>query len=260
MKKTMLLLAILLVACLAFSQQSPPPAGQGPTIVNGGITESWTHIAPGAGPNGVGGPGLGRHDLYDGNTGTPLGCETCHVPHTAPTYGTSFLWAWKNVPTNLTTYTTDTNPSGALVAPVARTANTRSMLCFTCHDGTSANANGITGNIVPQGAPYALLMTTGGSGSISSQHPVDALVPVNADYQAVTPVTTGLSTSPDSVSGTVGASPGLPVWGTDYRVECTSCHDQHNDWQTNNGTSGGIPFLRVANTNGVALCRQCHNQ
>ena len=261
MKRTMILLAILLVACFAFAQQSP--LGQGPTVLNGGVPESWVNIAPGAGPS-VLGPGLGRHDLYDGTTGSPLGCETCHLPHTAPTFGTSFLWAWKHVPTNLTTYTTDTNPSGALVTPVARSANTRSMLCFTCHDGTSASSNAITGNVVPQGAPYALIFTTGGTGSISNEHPVDALVPVNVDYQLVSPVTTGLSGSPDSVSAFIGPAtatqPGLPLWGTDYRVECTSCHDQHNDWQTNSGTSGGIPFLRIANTNGVQLCRNCHNQ
>ncbi len=258
MKKTMILVAILLVACFAFAQQSP--SGQGPTVVNGGIPESWINIAPGAGPNGTGGPGLGRHDLYDGNTGLPLGCESCHLPHTAPKYGTSFLWAWKTLPTNLTTYTTDTNPSGALVTPVARTANTRSMLCFTCHDGVSASANGITGNVVLQGAPFALVQATGGTGSISNEHPVDAIVPVNNDYQGVAPVTTGLSGSPDSVSGIIGTGPGLPLWGTDYRVECTSCHDQHNDYQVDAGPAGGVPFLRVANTNGVALCRQCHNQ
>src|SRR5271157_5382793 len=227
MKKIMLTLAILLVACFAFAQQNP--LGQGPTILNGGIPESWTNIAPGAGPS-VLGPGLGRHDLYDGSTGKPLGCESCHLPHTAPVYGGSFLWAWKTVPTNLTTYTTDTNPSGALVTPVGRSANTRSMLCFTCHDGTSASANAITGNVVLQGAPYALVFTT------------------------------SLSASPDSVSGIIGASPGLPLWGADYRVECTSCHDQHNDYTSDAGTAGGVPFLRVANTNGVALCRQCHNQ
>jgi len=256
MKKIMLTLAILLVACFAFSQQSPQ--GQGPTNLNGGIPESWINIAPGAGPS-VLGPGLGRHDLYDGVTSMPLGCESCHLPHTAPTYGSSFLWAWKVVPTNVTTYTTDTNPSGALIAPVGRSANTRSMLCLTCHDGTSASANFITGNVVPQGAPYALIFTTSGIGSISSQHPVDALVPINADYQAVVPVTTSLSASADSVSGTIGTD-NLPLWGTDYRVECTSCHDQHNDYTSNMGTAGGVPFLRVANTNGVALCRECHNQ
>jgi hypothetical protein len=264
MKKTMILVAIVLVACFAFAQKSP--SGQGSTILNGGIPESWINIAPGAGPNGVGGPGLGRHDLYDGNTGLPLGCESCHLPHTAPSYGTSFLWAWKTVPSNITTYTTDTNPSGALITPVGRTANTRSMLCFTCHDGASASSNGITGNVVLQGAPFALIQTVSGSGSISNEHPVDALVPVNPDYQGVTTVATSLSASADSVSAYIGATGGptgflgLPLWGTDYRVECTSCHDQHNDWTTNNGYSGGVPFLRVANTNGVQLCRACHNQ
>jgi len=233
--------------------------GQGASNLNGGIPESWTNIAPGAGPS-FGGPGLGRHDLYDGSTGTPLGCETCHLPHTAPAAtGASFLWAWKNMPTNVTTYVTETNPGGALVTPVGRTANTRSMLCLTCHDGTSASANAITGNVVLQGAPFAIVTTSGGVGSLGSEHPVDAIVPNNADYEQPSAVTSGLSASGDSVSATIGAD-SLPLWDASFKVECASCHDQHNDYTSNAGTAGGVPFLRVANTNGVALCRECHHQ
>jgi len=258
MKKIMLTLAILLVACFAFAQQNP--LGQGPTILNGGIPESWTNIAPGAGPNNNGGPGLGRHDLYDGSTGLPLGCESCHLPHTAPIYGTSFLWAWKNVPTSISTYTTDTNPSGAMGPVVGRAASTRSILCFTCHDGVMANANAITGNVVLQGAPYNLTPTaTGTTANISNEHPVDAIFPGpgDTDYQQPSPV--NILNSPDSISGVVGAN-NLPLWDPAMKVECTTCHDQHNDYQSDMGTAGGVPFLRVANTNGVVLCRECHNQ
>jgi len=259
MKNILVLLAIVLVACFAFAQQNP--LGQGPSNLNGGIPESWTNIAPGAGPSATG-PGLGRHDLYGYSTingaaaWVPMGCETCHLPHTAPTYGSSFLWAWKVVPNNVSTYTTDTNPSGSLNTPVGRMANGRSTLCLTCHDGTSASANNITGNVVLQGAPYALIMTGAGQ-NLGSQHPVDATVPANADYAAVTPVSGGLSASADSVTATIGVNHPLPLWGG-QNVECSSCHDQHNDYTNNTSYVGGIPFLRVANTNGVVLCRQCH--
>lgn len=254
MKKFMFLLAVVSLATFAAAQIT----GQGATVLNGGITENWSNIAPGAGPNNNGGPGLGRHALWSAG-GNALGCETCHLPHTAPVYGSSFLWAWKTTPTNVTTYITDTNVGGALVTPTGRTANTRSMLCLTCHDATSASSNGITASIAQAGLPFALLNTAGGTGSLGGQHPVDALVPVNSDYAPVVPVTATLSQSADSVSGQIGANM-LPLWGSDYRVECSSCHDQHNDYTADNGVNGGYPFLRVANTNGTTLCRECHNK
>lgn len=253
MKKTMLLLIILLTASLVFAQKSP--TGQGSTVLNGGIVEDWSNIAPGAGPNNLGGPGLGRHDLRNGTTGGALGCETCHLPHTAPTYGATFLWAWSNMPTSVTTYITETNPAATLGAPLARTnAATRSLLCLTCHDSTSANANGITGGVVLSGSPFPLMTSVGGVGSLSTQHPVNAVVPVGIDYQIV-----NVAAGPLSSSGNIGVD-ALPLWGATPTVQCTTCHDQHNDYQADAGSAGGVPFLRVANTNGTYLCRECHNQ
>lgn len=273
MKKLLFVMAILLVGTVAFAQSGTSgvsPSGQGATNFNGGmVTENWTGIAAGAGPNNLGGPGLGRHDLFNGST--PLGCETCHLPHTAPTYGSQFQWAWKVVPSNVTTYVTETNPSGALISPAGRTGNTRSMLCLTCHDGTSASSNNITSNNVATGAgmPWPLLNTAGGSGSLGSEHPVDALFPNSTEY--VQPVYVSgagsfTASQQDSIAGTVGAQ-SLPLWlatsagTTGPAVECASCHDPHNDYQ-NNATplQGGVGFLRVANTNGVQLCRECHNK
>ncbi len=260
MKKLLFVLAIVLIASVAFAQQSP--AGQGPSDLNGGLVESWNNLPAGATGNNLGGAGLGRHDLLDGTTRTPLGCETCHLPHTAPTFGKTFLWAWSTVPTSVTTYITATNPSGALLTPNTRTGNSRSMLCLTCHDGTSASANNITGNVVTNGSPYPLINTSGGTGSLGSQHPVDAIFPNNTEY--VQPVVLA-SLGAEESYGTAGVD-ALPLWSTTVgsvtgaAVECSTCHDPHNDYQSNQGTAGGVPFLRVANTNGVYLCRECHNQ
>jgi len=255
-KKLMLVLAMLLVASLALAQQNP--SGQGPTVLNGGILSAPSAGFAGAGPNNQGGPGLGRHDLQDSVTSQPLGCETCHLPHTAPKYGASFLWAWSNLPTSLPTYVTPTNPSGALVTPSGTSGNTRSMLCFSCHDGTSVSANGITAANVISGAglPYPLVTTSGGTSTqLQTEHPVDAIVPTTSDY--VQPAILG-ALGMYGTTATIGID-ALPLWDGAHHVECVTCHDVHNDYLANNGPMGGVPFLRVANTNGTYLCRECHN-
>jgi hypothetical protein len=250
-RKLMFVLAMLAIASFAFAQQSP--TGQGPTDLNGGLTSTPGGFVELPAVSDQGGAGLGRHDLQDANTLKPLGCETCHLPHTSPTYGKSFLWAWRNVPTSLPTYVTATNPSGALVTPTGISGNSRSMLCFSCHDGTSASANGITAAVTFNGAPYPLLNTSGGvSNGLQTEHPVDALVPTTTDY--VQPaIGAGLFGS----TATAGID-ALPLWDAQYHVECGTCHDVHNDYPVNNGTFGGVPFLRVANTDGTYLCRECH--
>jgi len=250
-KKLMLALAMLLVASVTFAQI---PSGQGPTVLNGGILSSPGGFT-GSGPNNQGGPGLGRHGLQAADTHLPIGCESCHLPHTTPTYGKSFMWAWRTIPTYVTTYVTATNPSGALVTPTARTGNTRSMLCLTCHDGTSASANGVTAAVTLNGVPYPLLTTVGGTGSLGTEHPVDAIFPTTSDY--VQPAILG-SLGMYGTTATVGVD-ALPLWDAAHHVECGTCHEVHNDYTANNGTFGGIPFLRVANTNGTYLCRECHN-
>jgi len=254
MKQIVIVLAMLLVASLAFAQN---PSGQGPTVLNGGITSQPSAGFPGAGPNNRGGPGLGRHDLQDSVSSQPLGCETCHLPHTAPFYGKSLLWAWKNLPSSLPTYITPTNPSGALVTPTGINGNSRSMLCFSCHDATSVSSNGITAaNIIAgAGLPYPLVTTVAGaSNQLESQHPVDAIFPGTGDY--VQPVVgAGWYYSTASVGVDT-----LPLWDAAYHMECATCHDAHNDYPTAGvAPNGGAPFLRVANTNGTYLCRECHN-
>lgn len=255
MKKLMLLLAILLVATFASAQM-------GQTVLNNTIPEAFVNT-PGAGPNNLGGPGLGRHDIIDPVANVPLGCESCHLPHTAPKYGSSFLWAWSSIPASVGTYVTQTNTGGPLVPPAnaaaARTGATRSILCLSCHDATSANANNVVGAFKLTDTVNGVATGVAGfagpfPNSLAGQHPVDATVPANADYQFVTPA----PGSPDEVTDTIGVDIQLPLWGA--KVECSSCHDQHNDYTTSVAGGGGYPFLRWANVNGTALCRQCHNK
>jgi len=263
-QKLVLVLGILMVASVAFAQNPP---GQGPTYLNGGLTGTPGGFT-GSGPNNQGGPGLGRHDLWSTATSRPLGCERCHLPHTAPTWGATFLWAWRNMPTmNLPTYETPTNPSGYLApVPTAVTGppigNSRSMLCFSCHDGTSMNANNIQGGNTYNGTPYPLINSGTNPNGLQTEHPVDAIFPNRTDYAQPVLVTGGWY---DEVAY-VGIDQ-LPLWyagapghvTTSPGVECGTCHDVHNDYTADNGPNGGIPFLRVANTYGTYLCRECHN-
>ncbi len=265
MKKLVLVLAMLLVASVAFAQLTDTH-GQGASVLNGGISEAFVTV-PGAGPTPYG-PGLGRHDLLNPTNGSPLGCETCHLPHTAPGFGAAFLWAWRNLPTGaVATYNTETN-SGRVLGPLAKPGNragaARSLLCLSCHDAATASSNGVVG-------AFKLVDTVNGSPSgiagvsgifprdLTGQHPVDATVPTNADYQLAQFVSGSLSNSADSATAFIGVDTQLPLWD-DARVECSSCHDQHNDYTTSAPGGGGYPFLRWANANGTALCRQCHNK
>jgi hypothetical protein len=138
------------------------------------------------------------------------------------------------------------------------------MLCLTCHDGTSVAANNIIASNTASGLPYALINTGGANPDLSTQHPVDVMVPATADFvqpQSLTVLGTAAAVS-------VIGNDSLPLWssssiaavGAAGRVECTTCHDPHNDYSSDRGVNGGAPFLRVANTNGVVLCRECHNQ
>jgi len=269
-QKLILVVAMLLVATVAIAQQNP--AGQGPTTLNGGITSTPGGFA-GSGPDDMNlSPlGLGRHDLQDAVTLQPLGCLTCHLPHTAPTYGRNLLWAWSNMPTTLQTYETFTNPSGQLnkpsttaTYPATLSGNSRSMLCFSCHDGVSMTNNGIAAANTYNGTPYQLVNAVGGTSTqLEAQHPVDAVFPNTTDYVQPISVTSGTIGMYGS-SGYVGVDQ-LPLWNggssglVANSVECATCHDVHNDYPTTGvAPAGGAPFLRVANTNGTYLCRECH--
>ncbi len=260
-KKLLLVLALVLAASVA-SAQLTDTHGQGASVLNGGISEAFVSV-PGAGPTAYG-PGLGRHDLLNPVNGASLGCETCHLPHTAPKYGSSFLWAWKNLPAaGVNTYITATN-GGALNPPSGRSGNTRSVLCLSCHDAATADANGVVGAFKLTDTVNGVVGGVAGFSGVlprdlTGQHPVDATVPTNADYQLAQFVSGSLASSADEATAFIGVDTKLPLWD-DARVECSTCHDQHNDYTTSAPGGGGYPFLRWANANGTALCRQCHNK
>ena len=163
-------------------------------------------------------------------------CFPCHATHNAQTDddGSSLaLWNHEMTDESFTMYggfamdradrDQDEQPGGP------------SKLCLSCHDGVTA-VDAFGGG--PE-APSMLVEETSSLGTdLRDDHPIGIQYPAD---------------------GTEGYKPKanlqplkLLEWGgRSDRVECTSCHDAHDD-------SVG-DFLRMDNTNS-ALCLQCHDR
>jgi len=201
-----------------------------------------------------------KHDLKN-STGY-LGCKTCHAPHNGAaqgfndTTGQYLLWA-ANMPT-VATYGTYTSASlsnlkvtiGELGGGLSSTSTTTSpdvrmysILCLSCHDGTSANAssfsyiNGGSG-MLPKNQVAAV--GSANSSGLLNDHPV------NVEYNVAKDTNLNAITSGSLDVG------GLPLYTNSAGVttmQCATCHDPHNDL-TN------TMFLRNANDSNH--CLTCH--
>jgi predicted CXXCH cytochrome family protein len=182
----------------------------------------------------------GKHDMRaTGNTGDA--CAGCHTPHSANTTYKALLWNRSYVPaaTSFTPYDATTNPDfkGGAVSLGASSAT--SLLCMSCHDGTSA-LNAVIN--VPNGTTFKTGTVSAATllgADLSNDHPVGFSYDASITGQG-TPAK--LVQTPDATKvklfGTAGAR----------RVECGSCHDVHTTT---------LGFLRSTNANS-ALCIACH--
>ncbi len=188
-----------------------------------------------------------------GSTDEDRVCVFCHTPHNANP-NVRPLWN-RDVPTD--TYKLyDTTVSATLNATVNQPQGD-SLLCLSCHDGVIAiNAllNGGTptmpalgdqlGDVYYPGSPYGMAKNIGGNypanptvNDLSNDHPVsftfDAAL-VGADGALQLPP---------------GGDPVRLRGVTGDQVECTSCHNPHDNQY------GG--FLVTPNTQS-AMCLTCH--
>jgi predicted CXXCH cytochrome family protein len=161
-------------------------------------------------------------------------CIFCHTPHNATTDGP--LWNHGASVASYTPYSSST-----LFVPVGQPTGS-SRLCLSCHDGTVA-----LGLISSRVTPIAM---QGGVSTIPSGHTgyvgtdLSADHPVSFDYQAAY-ANSGNALLPAS---TLNGSVRLDHNG---QMQCTSCHDPHNNQYGN--------FLVVDTSgDGSALCNNCH--
>jgi predicted CXXCH cytochrome family protein len=182
----------------------------------------------------------GPHDVRaTGNTGDA--CSGCHTPHNANTSYKAVLWNRSYVPTaaSFTPYDVTTNPDFKGGAVSLGASSALSLLCMSCHDGTTALNSVIT---TPSGTVFktgTVSAATRLGSDLSNDHPV------GFSYDASI---TGLGTpaklvqTPDPTKVKLFGAAGA------RRVECGSCHDAHTN---------AAGFLRSPNTNS-ALCLACH--
>ncbi len=179
---------------------------------------------------------LGQHNL--GLTTNPVSgpnssaCLYCHAPHSGASRGP--LWSQTFSTQSYSLYTSDTLQNTPEQPELGKDSN----LCLSCHDGTVA-----PGQVNPGGALQMNGTMTNVFGTkMESSHPFS--LPINHDathlvaslYQSKT--TADTSNSVKLVNGV---------------LECTSCHNAHNQYIDVNAPY----FLTKDNKNG-ALCLSCH--
>lgn len=191
-------------------------------------------------------------------------CIFCHTPHRAIT--DTPLW---NHSLSSASYQLYTSPT--LLSPTSPTIQPDgdSRLCLSCHDGTVAigsvvNIGGSPTTVSMQGTGPGGVIPSGGGyvgTDLSGHHPVSIEMNSNLVTDKNTQCNEGV------VSWKVCFPPaGQPVklrptnnsYGSStpprQGVQCTSCHDPHNDPSPPNSV-----FLRIGDRNNTdQLCTKCH--
>ncbi len=179
--------------------------------------------------------------------GTRQVCVFCHAVHNAdPTVGQ----LWNHETNQAQPYTMYTSPTMDMT--MASTPHNGSLICLSCHDGTIA-INSLSNLPGPEGAGNYGTPGGGaldGSGRLSSTS--DAYVGTDLSNDHPVGITYDSSKDPDFVpkTGNSAAYPDKLLYQGMY-VECTSCHNPHDDTYSN--------FL-VESNDGSALCQRCHQK
>jgi predicted CXXCH cytochrome family protein len=160
----------------------------------------------------------------------PQLCIFCHSPHHAT--GEGALWS-RDISSQENYRMYESPTMTAIVSPKPTGA---SRLCLSCHDGTIAVGT-LAGGFMRTPAPAVqgsaqLAQMNNGKNDLSADHPISFVFPLKAELA-----------NPDALP------PGIRL-GSGNRVECTACHDPHNN---EFGT-----FLVLNNTDGTAICTSCH--
>jgi hypothetical protein len=188
-------------------------------------------------------------------------CGVCHQPHHADSSVVP-LWIHQTTVATFTMYNTNTVTNSFMKAVPDATPGGVSLACLSCHDGTVA-VNSYGGSI--QGGTSVLLTNSALIGTdLTHTHPISfkydtALV--NADGFLHDPAEQVLI--PDS--GTFNHGPDTSIKGLllngGNRLECSGCHDVHNQKGTPFDPSINPKLVKIVGTQagkGSLLCRSCH--
>lgn len=168
-------------------------------------------------------------------------CNACHSPHNGVTPAAAPLWSRSVTAGAFVAYASPTfnadddgTASGGTGAAYTTQPSGVSLLCLTCHDGVSLLDNSGTDLVTTMTTIDPTAVRNGGN----DEHPISIAY------------TTELIGADGGLQTIATATPRLSADGT---VECSSCHDVHNDLNINSGVG-----LLAANNNGSSICLTCH--
>ena len=178
-------------------------------------------------------------------------CIVCHTPHNADTTVTEApLWNHEITAVTFAMYTSPTLDATQDAQPGGS-----SKLCLSCHDGVTAidSFGGNSGSIIMTGSA-----AVGSSSNLTDDHPISIL------YDAVLSATDPGLYNPDTQTVIIGEGGDKTRTGTitelltpDTKVQCSSCHDVHNNFVGPNASDQ--PLLLVSKA-GSKICLTCHNK
>lgn len=186
-------------------------------------------------------------------------CIFCHTPHNA--VKNVPLWNRSNPdPTTYKLYTSSATLNEAKGTKSKLYADSISLFCLSCHDGTASNIANLVVNKSAAITGNWNWTTRGGTGSVNTtpanltadnlsltnDHPIGFTYPTTdptLKLQPLANVKTGFGGKTVFFNSNGGANIN--------QMECSSCHAVHDNFAG--------PFLRTYNTSS-ALCLTCHNK
>lgn len=198
-------------------------------------------------------------------------CIFCHTPHGGSLTGP--LWNRNNTTTVYKHYAGANSYVSTL--PSTRPVNNESMLCLSCHDGSITVLSILNLSNRTVGLPEDDFTNTVGGRPITagffgigpagkigaSVNPDGSINDVSTDLMDDHPISfeymSAVGAKPAEFKiDTAAKAAGVRFFGTNQRVECSSCHDPHVDYETP-GNEAWTPFLITPN-DGSNLCLACH--
>lgn len=207
-------------------------------------------------------------------------CVFCHTPH-GGTVGRP-LWNREDPAVAFQLYDSATLSATVKAVASAGVVNAESLMCLSCHDGSIATNrvinpnNGLIDFNAPQptsqmqGDAHIITLSdvplisarigtgpatrwdigTTSAGDLTDDHPI------SFNYKAILDGNQDPGLHPIATAVAAGVR-FFPVGSTsEYRVECSTCHDPHVDYISQ---SEYTPFLITSNA-GSAMCLGCHNK
>lgn len=189
-------------------------------------------------------------------------CGVCHQPHHADSSVVPLWIHTTTTPGQFTMYNTNTVPASKMVAAVDSTPGGVSLACLSCHDGTVA-VNSYAGGL--KGGTSVTITNSANLGvNLTHTHPIsftyDSAL-ATADGFLNDPATSVLT--PDTGSFSHGSDISIKgfLLNGGNRLECSACHDVHNQQGTPFDITTNPKLVKIVGTQsgkGSLLCRSCH--